>query len=190
MSGTLFELEPDETAEGISETVAIDRAESRYPPGVTVELAPPAADQAMPLVEIMPPGFQLPALIRFVPDARLRLAADVCATAAEAIDVTQEGGLARADVALTSLRVAIKAVEANFADAAALANQLHKHITGKRAEWLERPAQVVDAVGRSRRGPRSSSWRARSCRPRSTAASEPLLPSASSLGCAPRFRRR
>ena len=62
--------------------------------------------------------------------------------------MTQEGGLARADVALTSLRVAIKAVEANFADAAALANQLHKHITGKRAEWLERPAQVVDAVGR------------------------------------------
>lgn len=101
---------------------------------------------AQPLVEVLPAEFQLPTLIRFVPDVRLRQAADDAATRALAVDVAGPEGLAKADAALVELRDAISAAEGSFQEPAEIANKLHKHITGMRAEWIASPTTAKKTV--------------------------------------------
>lgn len=99
-------------------------------------------------VEVLPPDFKLPALTQFVPDLRLRRAADGLAATALAIDVTNEVGLKRADATLVQLRGSIKAIEADFEEPTGLAYRLHKRLTGMLGEWLTGPRTAADTVAR------------------------------------------
>lgn len=114
------------------------------------ELAPaadasPAGSTA--LVEILPAGFPLPALIKFVPDARIRVAADADAERLLAIEVIDESTMRVMDACLERQRLHKKTIEAEFKDPTDLANQLHKRLTGLRGEWLERTDQAIKAGG-------------------------------------------
>src|SRR5438045_5745339 len=68
----------------------------------------------LPIVQVLPADFPLPALIQFVPDARLRIKADAAAAAALAVIVTGADGLQAADAALVTLRADLQAIEAHF----------------------------------------------------------------------------
>jgi hypothetical protein len=120
--------------------------ETRQPP------APPAEPPAVSLMEILPPDFPLPGLIRFVPNVALRAALDEAARYALAVDIKGGDGLKRADVALTAVRASQKAVEEHFADPREIANRLHKGITSTLAEWLEPGRQALATVGERIKG--------------------------------------
>lgn len=104
----------------------------------------PTEQALVPLVEVLPADFQLPLLLKFVPDVRLRDAAKVAAEKCAAVVVSGQSGLQAVDAELDNVRGAIKAIEASFKRPAEIANELHKHVTSTRAEWLERPLEVVD----------------------------------------------
>lgn len=106
-----------------------------------------AALVPMALMEILPADFPLPALTKFVPDAALRVAVNKAAAYALAVDVTGADGLQRADVALGVLQASQKAIVEHFEEPAALANALHKRLTGIRGEWLEAGEQAKKTVG-------------------------------------------
>lgn len=109
-----------------------------------LEEEPPASSAA--LVEILPAGFPLPSLIKFVPNPALREAADAAAATALAIEVTGLEGIAAADAAVADVRAGIAAIEAHFEEPAELANKLHKGITGTRAAWIAPAKSSVDVV--------------------------------------------
>lgn len=106
-----------------------------------------AAPEPMALAEILDKDFPLPDLVRFVPDQRLRLALTTAVERALAIDVTAEGGLARADEALATVRDGTRAITAHFADPADLAHRLHASITSTRGEWTRPGTECVSVVG-------------------------------------------
>ena len=91
--------------------------------------------QPLPLMQVLPADFRLPALIKFVPNPAVREAIDHAAHYALNLAVSGQEGLAAADLALTAVNDSLKAADAEFEDAAALANELHKGITGTRAAW-------------------------------------------------------
>jgi hypothetical protein len=109
---------------------------------------PETAIAPMGLVEILPADFKLPALIKFVPNPALRIAADEAATYALGVVVEGPDGLQRADLALAALRAGVKAIDEHFEEPAQIANQLHKHITSTRAEWQAAGKAAVETVGR------------------------------------------
>lgn len=98
-------------------------------------------------VDLLPASFQLPALVRFVPNGALLEVLERAVAAAVAIDVTDAPGLQKADAALGDVRDAMKAIEAHFEEPKRLAHEEHKRITGKLAEWLKVGEQAVDQVG-------------------------------------------
>lgn len=100
------------------------------------------------LMQVLPADFPLPALIRFVPDARLRAAADEAAALAMSLDVRGPEALVQADAALSVLRGRQKAIEEHFAAPAEIANNLHKSLTGTRREWLARGEEAIQSVSR------------------------------------------
>lgn len=102
----------------------------------------------MALSQILPADFPLPALVRFVPDVRLRDALVSAVTMALAIDVTVDGGMVRADDALAAVRAGLKAVSGHFEEPAKIAYDLHRNITSTRGEWLMPGHECVDLVGR------------------------------------------
>jgi hypothetical protein len=111
----------------------------------------PATETAfapLALVEILPADFKLPALIKFIPNPALRVAADAAATYALGIAVEGPEGLRRADLALGALRASVKAIDEHFEEPAQISNQLHKHITSTRAEWQTAGKAAVETVGR------------------------------------------
>jgi hypothetical protein len=103
---------------------------------------------AQPLMDVLPADFPLPALIRFVPDVRLKAAANAATAYLLSLDVTGPDGLQRADLALSAERDTRKAIEAHFADPADIANKLHKRLTGLRGEWCEPGESANKLVGR------------------------------------------
>lgn len=105
---------------------------------------PPAA---VALMQVLPTDFPLPGLIRFVPDVRLRQAADQATVYALGVEVHGREGLERADVAVTALRTSLKEIEDHFAEPVDTANKLHKRLTGLRADWIERGTAAVKTVG-------------------------------------------
>lgn len=111
------------------------------------EVDPPAPASALSLMQVLPADFPLPLLTRFVPDARLRTAADEATAYALRVEVSGPEGLHQADVAVTALRTSLKAIEEHFEEPVGIANRLHKQLTGVRAEWLERGAAAVKTVG-------------------------------------------
>lgn len=124
-------------------------AEALDAAGAELALEPPQpllAPQAV--VEVMPPEFNLPALVQFVPNAALRVSADALAAEALAIDVTVAGGVQRADAVLVNLRGAIKGAEAHFEDPTSRANRVHKWLTTTLGTWLSGPRAAAATVGK------------------------------------------
>lgn len=110
----------------------------------------PAGDPAGELVlaRSLPEGFNLPALLRFLPDVRLKQRADALAADALAIDVTVEGGLVAADEALAPLRESVTEIETCFEDPTSLANQLHKRLTGLRTDFCTAAKAALETVSK------------------------------------------
>jgi len=108
----------------------------------------PSALPLVPLVEVLPADFQLPRLLKFCPDVRLRAGLDEATRYALAVEVQGPEGLQRADVALGAVRTSLKAIEAHFDEPKDLANKLHKRITSTIAEWCEAGDAAVKTVGR------------------------------------------
>lgn len=104
------------------------------------------AERAYPIVDILPAGFQLPPLIKFIPRVELKEAADKAALYANALEVMGAEGIKQADLALITLRDSIKAMEGNFEEPKKLANEVHKGITGKLSEWAQEPRRIVKVV--------------------------------------------
>jgi hypothetical protein len=115
---------------------------------VVPEPAVAAASAPVALMEVLPAGFPLPSLIKFCPDPALRLAADTAAKYALSLEVREAEGVQRADVALTTLRASLKAIDGHFEEPADIANRLHKQITGTRAEWCAAAKAALDTVSR------------------------------------------
>lgn len=102
------------------------------------------------LMQVLPADFPLPALIKFVPNPEVKAALDKAVAYAKSIEVRGKGteGLAAADLALGELNDRIKATTQEFADAARMADQLHKGITSRRAEWCAEAEETKRAIGR------------------------------------------
>lgn len=137
-----LDLEP----EGDDEDVALeDDTEPEQEPEAKTG---PVAVAPVALMEVLPADFPLPALTKFVPNPLLKVRAEEAANYALSVDVTGPEGIQRADVALTALRASQKAIEECFAEPVDIANQLHKRLTGLRAEWLAPGKAAVETVGR------------------------------------------
>lgn len=131
------ELEPD---------LEPDAAPENEP--ATIARAEPDAPHTTSLAEIMPPGFQLPILTKFLPDTALRVAADTAAAYALSIAVEGDDGVRRADLALAAVRNSVKAIKSHLADPIAIANALHTRLTTLRAEWTAPASAAAETVGR------------------------------------------
>ena len=121
------------------------------PPIAAVATGPAIVETALvpvALMEVLPADFPLPALIRFVPDGRLKAAAEQASAYALAVDVAGPEGVQRADLALTALRASQKAIEEHFKEPTSIANQLHKSLTGKCSEWLSPGRSALDTVSK------------------------------------------
>lgn len=136
-----IELEPEADDE-IEIEIEIESAADQAPAD-PVDAAP-----AVSLMQVLPADFPLPTLIRFVPDLRLRAAADEAARYALAIEVAGPEGLQKADLALTAVRTSLKAIEESFKEPTEIANDLHKSLTSTRADWLKPGKQAIEQVGR------------------------------------------
>ncbi len=140
------EPEPEPESEPAPETEPVTDGGRAVSAGANPVGGPTLA--LVPLMDVLPADFALPALIRFVPDGRLRAAADQAATYALGVDVAGPEGLQRADVAVTALKASLKAIDEHFADPCDTANQLHKRLTGMRAEWVTAGKTATETVGR------------------------------------------
>lgn len=122
-------------------------AESTSAPVLEIEPAPETSTALAPLATVLGADVALPQLIRFVPDVRLRAAVQEATTYALNVKVDGEEGLKAADVALTALRRTVGAVTEHFAEPTAIANSLHKRLTGIRGEWVEAASTAIKTVG-------------------------------------------
>lgn len=129
---SLLDIEPDEPPLGA------------LPGDANVALR---ADQ-QPLAQVLPAGFNLATLLTFLPDVRLKHEAERLAREASAIDIKAEGGLQRADAALVPLRAKLAEIETCFKEPVSLGNQLHKRLTGLRADFCKVAETTAEFVGR------------------------------------------
>jgi hypothetical protein len=137
------ELEPEPELEIEPEPdIEPEPAAEPEPPATAAPLA------LVPLMDVLPADFALPALIRFVPDVKLRNAIADAATYALSIDVTGPEGLQRADMAVTAVKTAMKAWDAHLEEPCDIANQLHKRLTGLRGDGLSPGKAASETVGR------------------------------------------
>jgi len=117
------------------------------------DAAPPPSDASAAiepsrgLVEVLPADFRLPALIKYIPNPALRIAADQAGTYALGLTVDGPEGLQRADLALSAVRASLKAIDNDFEEPTAIANALHKRLTSMRGEWQELGKQAIATVG-------------------------------------------
>ena len=101
------------------------------------------------LSTILPENFPLLVLLRFLPDVRLKQRLDAAAAEATAIDVrTSPERLAYADQTLATIRAGIAEIDACFREPTSLANQLHKRLTGLRADFTKAGDEALAVVGR------------------------------------------
>lgn len=128
----VFEEEPIELAIAPDDDLGVnEQTMPTIAPVMEVQLQP----AAMPIAELLPADFRLPALIKFCPNPAVKAAIDQAAAYALKLEVVGTDGLAAADLALAAVNDSLKVADAEFEDAAALANELHKNITGTRAAW-------------------------------------------------------
>jgi hypothetical protein len=129
-----LDIEPDEPA-GMQGALV-----GEVVPGVTIEYRAGA---------YLPENFPLTTLLRFMPDVRLKQRVLKAADEAKAVDISAEGGLAKADAARARLLDAIKAAKEPFNDPVSLANQLHKRLTGLRGDFTGHGEEVAEDVGKA-----------------------------------------
>jgi hypothetical protein len=141
MSGELLDIEPDDIELEL-EPEPPTTTSAGGAPVLTLAVEAPSA-----LMQVLPADFPLPNLTRFCPNLALRQAADEAAAYALGVEVAGPEGLQRADAAVTALRGTLKAIEEHFEEPVAIANRLHKQLTGVRGEWLERGAAAVRTIG-------------------------------------------
>ncbi len=118
-------------------------------PPVPTQPSPPEAALArapedVALAQILPDGFDLRALLTFLPDVRLKRELEALAEAAAAVDVATDFGLRRADALLVQIDDKAKEIEACFDLPTSLANQLHKRMTGLRGDFLRAGLEAKD----------------------------------------------
>lgn len=118
-------------------------------PPVGIDEDEPEAPATRALVDILPADFPLPALVKFVPDERLRLTLRGAVETALAVKVDGPDGMVAADAALGPVRAAIAAIEDAFKEPARIAYELHRQITSRRAEWIADGTRAVQTVGDS-----------------------------------------
>jgi hypothetical protein len=137
-------IAPDDDDMGINETT-MPTVDATPQPVIEVQLQP----ETMPLMEILPADFRLPVLTRFVPDPTVKARIDKALAYAKTIQIEGKGqdALARMDPALEELNAAIAVGEALFKEPAEIAFELHRHVTGKRAEWVNAPKAEVKSIG-------------------------------------------
>jgi hypothetical protein len=144
MNFDALDLEPDavvaspNTGDGRDDVTTHAELE---PDPVLVEAVSPA------LVEVLGADVALPALVKWVPDTRVRDAALGVATVASAVDVTTEAGFLQADRVLADLRACQKAIAEHFAEPKAIAFRLHRRITGIEGEWLSPGEAALRTLG-------------------------------------------
>jgi hypothetical protein len=136
----LFEMEMEPDRPPAEPDAPIELLAAAVPSGGTDALAP--ARQAMPIESVLQ-GLNLAALLTFLPDVNVKKQVDARAAEARALVVSGRAGLKKADAVREALRVEIaKAVtlfdgtKANPGPTA-LANMLHKRMTGLRGEWTK-----------------------------------------------------
>lgn len=102
------------------------------------------------LMEILPADFPLPALIKFVPDPRIKAALDLAVEKAVKLKIENggEAALAEADARIGDLALALKAADEHFEQPAKVADSLHKHITGTRATWKAQAQTLRELLGK------------------------------------------
>lgn len=132
----MLEIEPTADADSAPSVPMLEIEPTAEPPAAMTSLA-----------EVLGPDVPLPILARFVPDVRLREEVDKATAYALNVTVSGEEGLKAADVALTALRRTVAAVTEHFAEPTAIANSLHKRLTGIRGEWTEAAATAIKTVG-------------------------------------------
>lgn len=116
-------------------------------------MAPLAALARPRVLDVLEAGFPLDAILTFLPDIKLKQRTDAAAEAALAIPVTDAGSMKAADAALGPVREAMRKIDGCFDGSpdqpgpTALANMLHKRLTGLRGDFKERGAQAVATVG-------------------------------------------
>lgn len=142
----LLELEPEQDDLGL---------DSKSMPSVAPEASTPAIVHArlepepMPLMQILPADFRLPALIHFVPNLALKKRVDDAIAYAKSIEIAGKGqeALTMFDAAKSEVDAAIKAAELSFEDAAGLAFEVHRNITGTRGAWVNGPKAEIKRLG-------------------------------------------
>jgi len=132
-------IEPDEPEIAIEPDQEIEGEETEAPKQEALA--------TLPLVEVLPADFKLPALVKFVPNPALRAAADQAGAYALSVTVSGAEGVQRADLALQAVRASLKAITDQFTEPCQIAYDLHKRLTGLRAEWCDRGEQALKTVG-------------------------------------------
>lgn len=116
-------------------------------PAVLLPAAAMSEAEPARLMELLPPDFRLPALIKFIPNQALRVASENAAASALAVVVEGPEGLQRADLAVAACRASLKGIDEHLEDPIAIANELHKRLTGIRGEWKATGTAAVATVG-------------------------------------------
>lgn len=129
-----------------------DAAERVFVPEVVDEEAAETA-HALAIQESLPPGFNLLGLLRFLPDVRMKQRLDSLASEAKSLKVKGGGADAviAADGLLARIRAGISEITSAFEEPASLANQLHKRLTGLRADFVKNGSDALEALGRDLR---------------------------------------
>lgn len=120
---------------------------------VRVEILPAAEPTVFrPVIDVpaltraLPDDFPLAKLLQFLPDVRLKQRADAAAQAALAVKVEGRAGLQAAEDALTPVRENLKAIEQSFEFPCDTAFQLHRRLTGLRADFSIAGKEAIDTV--------------------------------------------
>lgn len=146
---TELEIEPDAPRDAPS-----GAWEAENDPGnvLAAEVVDAPEGGQMALARILPDGFDLVSLLAFLPDIRLKNAVTAAATALTGADVTGRDGLAKADVLREDVRSKVQHVVKLFDGTEAepgptmLANQLHKRLTGLRADFVKDGLDAIAAA--------------------------------------------
>lgn len=141
----VLQIAPDEDDLGVNETTMPTVPVAAVTPVLQVQLEPETA----PLMQILPAGFPLPLLTRFVANPAIKARIDTALTYARSIAIDGQGreAIARADAALSELNASIAAGELHFKEPAQIADELHKHVTGTRGAWVNDAKAAVRAIG-------------------------------------------
>lgn len=139
-----FEIEPDADPEpiddlrGVIEPLSDERA---LVVAEVLDAEPP------PIQQILTAEINLQLILNFLPDVRLKKDLDRAAASALALKVDGAEGISAADVALVDLQERIAFIEETVFDRpCAMANALHKRLTGLRADFIKAGVVAVASL--------------------------------------------